>query len=170
MSVFSLAGTHSTLTPSGTGNVERCSRSLTCGRAPRVRCQAVLLELDLRARAACQALCAREEARGVTHLVYQRRAKLGGRDLGVGVGPQAEDTQLHALDRAPHAGLRALHGQVGQAARDVDEHGARQNAALLDVALVAARKEPGHLRDAIRGARDDASCLVRLALYKCGCG
>jgi hypothetical protein len=84
------------------------------------------------------------------HLVDERCPELVRGDLGVGVGAHAEDPQLHALDRAPHAGLGALHREVGEAAGDVDHDGAGEHAALLDGALVASREGAGDLRDHAR--------------------
>ena len=69
-------------------------------------------------------------------LVDEGRAELVGRDLRVGVGAQAEDLELHALDGPPYRGLRALHREVGEAPCDVDQHRARDDRALSGRRLI----------------------------------
>jgi hypothetical protein len=96
-------------------------------------------------------------------LVDEGGAELVRGDLGVGVGAQAEHAQLHALDRPPDPRLGALHGEVGEAAGDVDHDGAGEHAALLDGVLVAPRERPHDLRDRARG---EARGLLR----DCACG
>jgi len=69
-------------------------------------------------------------------LVDEGGAQLVGRDLRVGIGAQAEDLELHALDGPPYRGLRALHREVGEAPCDVDQHRARDDRALSGRRLI----------------------------------
>jgi len=94
-------------------------------------------------------------------LVDQGGAELVRGDLRVGVGAHAEDAQLHALDGAPDARLGALHGEVGEAARDGDHDGAGEDAALLDGVLVAARERPDDLRHRARREAGGHGLLLR---------